>query len=266
MTRTISITSGKGGVGKSTVTANLACVLSEQGKRVLILDGDFGMANIDIMFGVRPQGTIADVLHGEATLQEILIEVEPGVHLISGGSGIVGMQNLNDFQKKAILDQVAQLPNSYDYMLIDTAPGIDTNVLYLNSAAQEICLILTPDPSSMADSYALIKVLNKYHREDRFKIICNQVRDEVEATLLFRRLSDVVSRFLVVSLDYGGFIPQDPILGRATKSQQLVVRTHPYAPSSQAIRALARNLSGIKHFDLTKGGVQFFWEQLVGVA
>jgi len=265
-TKTISITSGKGGVGKTTVTANLAYHLAQRGKRVLILDGDLGMGNVDIMFGVRTATTIYDVLNGNCPMSEVLIEVSPRIHLIPGGSGIMELQSLNDQQKRILLDQVNTIGLDFDYMLVDTAPGIDDNVLYLNAAVNEICVVLTPDPSSMADSYALIKVLNKYHRETKFSIICNNVRDEREGLILFKRLSDVTSRFLFVSLDYKGSIPHDPILSRATKAQQLLLKTYPMAPSSISIRDLAEKVAGFKNLEAQKGGLQFFWEQIFQVA
>jgi flagellar biosynthesis protein FlhG len=265
-TRTLSITSGKGGVGKTTIAANMALSLTQKGKKVLILDGDLGMGNVDIMFGVRVQKTIHDVLKGEVSLGEILIEVIPNLWIIPGGSGIVELQALSDWQKKALLDQVAALPQNFDFMIVDTAPGIDENVLYLNAAVHQIGVVLTPDPSSMADSYALIKVLNKYHREDRFSIICNQVRDEAEGLALFKKLSDVASRFLYVSLDYQGSIPNDVNLNRATKSQQLVLSTQPHTISSKAIGLITQNMCGFKGLESAKGGMQFFWEQLFRVA
>jgi len=148
-------------------------------------------------------------------------------------------------------------------MIIDTAPGIDHNVLYLNSAVENIQVIVTPDPSSLADSYALIKVLNSQYKEDRFSVICNQVQDEAEALQLFKRLSDVAEKFLCVSLNYTGFIPQDLILRRATKSQQLVVKSNPGAPSAQAFRDIAKKYVSNQPVGNLKGGMQFFWEQLI---
>jgi flagellar biosynthesis protein FlhG len=265
-TRVISVTSGKGGVGKTTIAANLALQLGREGKRVLILDGDFGMANVDIMFNVRPQKNLYDVLRGESTIADILIEVAKNVTLIPGGSGIFEMQNLSVFDKQALLDQVSGLGSTFDYMLIDTAPGIDDNVLYLNSAAQEICVVVTPDPSSLADSYALIKVLSQRYRENRFKIFCNQVKDEADGARLFDKLDSIARRFLFVSLDYAGSIPSDLNLRQATRSQQLVTRSFPDTISSLALRKIAHNFKGYEGLEECKGSLQFFWEQLIGVA
>src|SRR5262249_29501496 len=157
------------------------------------------------------------------------------------------------------LDQVSRLGKSYDYMLIDTAPGIDDTVLYLNSAAQEIVVIVTPDPSSVADSYALIKILNQRYKENRFTVVCNQVKDEVEGLKLFKRFNDVAQRFLFVSLDYGGSVPMDAVLRQATKAQQLVNRTNPESVSAQAIRKIAQIFKGFETADECKGSLQFFW-------
>jgi flagellar biosynthesis protein FlhG len=265
-TRVISITSGKGGVGKTSIVSNMALQMAAQGSRVLILDGDLGMANVDIMFNVRSSRNILDVIKGEATLAEILIEVAPNVTLIPGGSGVFDLQNLSVFEKQALLQEVSSLGAGYDVMLIDTAPGIDDNVLYLNSAAQEICVIVTPEPASLADSYALIKVLHKRCRENRFSIICNQVKDETDGRKLFEKLDQVANKFLYVSLDYKGSIPTDPNLRQATRAQALVTRAYPDSQSSQAIRKLAFEIVGESQVDECKGGLQFFWEQLVGAS
>jgi flagellar biosynthesis protein FlhG len=265
-TRTISITSGKGGVGKTSLVCNLAHELGKVGHRVLILDGDLGMANVDIMFCHRARQNISHVLSGECTLEEVMIEVAANVHLIPGGSGVYGLSRLDPLQKHILLDQVSRLNRNFDFMLVDTAPGIDDNVLYLNSAAQEILVVVTPDPTSLTDAYALIKVLNQRHRENRFSVVTNMVKDENEARQVFQKLSDVASRFLCVSLDYRGFIPNDLILRQSIRSQQLVVEVQSRCPASLAIRGLADSLRNSERFTELKGGLQFFWNQLSGVA
>jgi flagellar biosynthesis protein FlhG len=265
-TKTVSITSGKGGVGKSTLVANMALNLAQQGKKILILDGDLGMANIDIMYGVRSSGSVEQVLNGQRPLEEIMVEVAPNVTLIPGGSGIYGLQNISIFQRKILLDQVNSLEEHYDLMFIDTASGIDDNVLNLNSAAQEILVVLNPDPSSLTDAYALIKVMHRKFNESRFSIVSNMVTDEREGLMTFKRLSDVAQKFLNVSLDYKGFIPADGDLRKATKSQQLVIRELPRSASSLAIKMLSEKLSGHGALANPKGGMQFFWERLVSAA
>ncbi|MCB0383855.1 MAG: MinD/ParA family protein [Bdellovibrionales bacterium] len=266
VTRTISITSGKGGVGKSTMVANLATYLSRAGMRVLMLDGDLGMSNLDIMFGRRATKSIRNVIFDGAKMEDIIQEIGPNIHLIPGGSGIYELQRLPLAARQGIMDQVSQLPGHYDYLLIDTAPGIDDNVLYLNAAASEIVVVVTPDPSSLTDAYSLIKVLNQRCRENRFSVICNMVRDEREAMQVFQRLSEVADRFLCVSLVYRGFVPADPSLRKATKLQQLALDYNPRSPASIAIGQIGKKLSGFEYLHEVKGGIQFFWQQLVGVA
>lgn len=265
-TRTISITSGKGGVGKTTLAANLALKFSQDGARVLLLDGDLGMANLDIFFGVRSENHIAQVLDGSKSIRDILVPVTPNLDLIPGGSGVTDFNSMNNYQRRAIIDAVSALPSHYDYLMIDTAPGISDNVLYLNSAAEKIVVIVTPDPASLADSYALIKVLHQKHRENRFSIVCNQVRDASEGFGLFKRFDEVVGRFLDVGLDYAGSIPMDPLLRRTTQQQRLVLRQEPNSESAKAFRDLASQIKAASLKSAESGGLRLFWEQVVGVA
>ena len=265
-TKTISITSGKGGVGKTTLVVNIAQSFAQLNKRVLILDADLGMANVDIMYGLRSKYNISHVLSGEKTAQEVIVKVADGVSLIPGGNGIYGLNRLEPMERKIFLDQVGELEGLYDYMLIDTAPGIDDNVLYFNSAAEETVVLLTPEPSSLADAYSLIKVLNQRCHETRFSVIANMVRDEQEGMQVFKRLSDVCAQFLNVGLDYKGHVPLDQKLRKANKSQQLLSQFDPRCPSSFAIQRLGKKLSGYQQLRESKGGIQFFWQQLVSVA
>lgn len=265
-TRTFSITSGKGGVGKTTVVVNLAAMLARQGNNILVLDGDLGMANVDIMFGTRCQYSIKDLLAGTRRIDEVVVQVEPRIWMIPGGSGFHDLQSLSEREKRVILDQLGSLKQHFDYMLIDTAPGIDSNVMYFNTSAQEIYVVVTPDPSSFTDAYALIKVLHTYYREKRFSIIANQVRDEQEGMAVFQKLSDISQKFLYVSLDYLGCIPTDVGVRRATKSQQLFVKSAPESTAAQSIKKIIDKINTTQNSGQIKGGIQFFWEQLMGVA
>ncbi len=265
-TRTISITSGKGGVGKTMLTANLALRLSQLGNKVLIFDGDLGMANVDILYGVKAEANIYDVLTGSKSIREVCIEVAKDVFLIPGGSGVLEFNNLNGFQRRAMIEAVATLPQDFDYMLIDTAPGITDNVLYLNAAAQTISVIITPDPASLADSYALIKVLHQKYKENKFSIICNNVRDDIEGAGLYQRFNDVVNKFLYIGLDYLGSVPMDPTLRKATQMNRLIMRHDPTAESAKAIKNICTQIVNSNQKYVTKGGLQMFWEQVVGLA
>lgn len=265
-TKTISITSGKGGVGKTTITANLAFILAQKGHRVLIFDGDLGMSNVDIFYGVKSEGNIYQVLKGEREIEEIITPLAPRIDLISGGSGISELTRLNSFERRTLIESVQSLENSYDYMLIDTAPGISENVLYLNAAAQTTAVVINSDPASIADSYALIKVLNQEFKENRFAIICNQVRDEIDGLNLFNRFNDVVNRFLFVGLDYWGSLSQDSMFRRLTQQQRLILKHEPLSEPAKQLMSIAIKMdqSAVKVSD--KNGMQFFWEQVVGVA
>lgn len=263
-TRVISVTSGKGGVGKTTLVANLANQLGFLGKKVLVLDGDFGMANADIAFNVRVDQTIYDVIAGRSEIEDIIIDVDDSVSLIPGGSGIYELQSLKPQDRQRILDQVAKLSGQYDYMLVDTAPGISDHVLYLNAAAGETIVVVTPDPASITDSYALIKVLNQRYRENQFAIVCNDVKDEKEGVALFTRLNDVVNRFLSVRLNHLGSIPNDLNLRHCTRTRRLINEFSPESPAARGIEKLADRFNGAPVRVEAKGGLQFFWQQLVG--
>ena len=265
-TRTVAITSGKGGVGKTTVVTNLAWALAQQGRRVLILDGDLGMANVDIFFGTKAKGNLLEVLRGEKTVDEILTPLAPGIDLISGGSGLVELNRMSLFERRALVQSVLDLEYRYDDLLIDTAPGISDNVLYMNAAADSIGLVITGDPASLTDSYSLIKVLNNEFRENRFSIICNQVRDEADGVALFSRFSEVVNRFLSIGLDYWGSIPADPLLKKATQMQRLILRQDPTNQASTALKSIALCLQTAHEQNTTLESSPLFWEQVMGVA
>lgn len=269
LTKTLSITSGKGGVGKTSITCNLAYNLAERGNRVLVLDGDFGLANAEILFGTNPRGNVMELIQGEKELSEIITPVLPGVDLISGGRGMTEFNRLTSFERKALVDSISFYEYQYDYLLIDTAPGISDNVLYLNSAAQEIMVVITPDAASLADGYALIKVLNQQFKEKHFSIVCNMVRDQADGFALFQRFSEVAQRFLSLSLDYWGAIPVNPIIKKSSIQSRLALK-HDQAEevrqtfgqiSSQMQSKLAPGSGKVN-----KAGLQFFWEQVVGVA
>lgn len=265
-TRTISITSGKGGVGKTTLVVNLALKLAQAGKRVLILDGDLGMANVDIFFGYRPQGSILDLLYGDKSASDVLVEVAKDVFLIPGGSGLTEFNNLNHFERRAMLEAIASMPQKFDYLIVDTAPGIADNVLFLNAAVQTVSVVITPDPASFADSYALIKVLRQQYQLKKFSVVINMAKDLEEGRVLFRRFEDVVQRFLDVSLEYWGTVPLDPVLRKANQMQRLVVRQDPQSLSALAIRDLTAQIERTNGKIDTRGGLQVFWQQAVGTA
>jgi flagellar biosynthesis protein FlhG len=264
MIRTMSVTSGKGGVGKTTLISNLALSLAKNGKRVLIFDGDLGMANVDILFGTKSKGSIWDVINAEKDIADILTPLAPNIDLIPGGTGVAELNRLNPFQRRALIESLSPLEYKYDYLLIDTAPGLSENVLYLNSAAQMITMIITPDAASITDAYALMKILHTEYKEQRFTVVCNQVRDEFEGLSLYKRFNEVVGRFLNVSLDYAGSIPSDAAVRRSTQTQKVLLNYDPQSQAGLAIQGLSQKMEkSLTARNSEKAGMQFFIEQVV---
>jgi flagellar biosynthesis protein FlhG len=244
----------------------MAYALAKQGKRVLILDGDLGMSNVDLMFGMKAEYNIHQVLTGECELSQVVTPIGNGIDLISGGSGIVELNRLNSFERRSLMETVHSMDGFYDYMLIDTAPGISDNVLYLNSAAQETAIVINPDPASLADSYALIKVLNHEYKENHFAIICNQVKDEADGLALFNRFHEVVNRFLFVGLDYWGSVAQDNVFRKSTHNQRLVLKHESGSEAARQLLNISAKLERSLDRKVEKAGLQFFWDQVIGVA
>ncbi|MEY4615647.1 MAG: hypothetical protein RJB66_607 [Pseudomonadota bacterium] len=265
-TKSISITSGKGGVGKSTLVANMAQELSLRGNKVLLFDGDVGMGNLHILFGANPEKNIIDVIKGEASIDNVVTKVMPGVDLVPGGSGLIEVNSINSFERRNLLDVMDHLSQRYDYLLVDTAPGIAEHVLYLNAAVDQTVVIITPDPSSFADAYALIKVLNQSHRVQKFSIVSNFTRDEQEGSLLFKRFSEVTNRFLNVGMNYLGTIPFEQGLRKASLHRRLIMKDRIRNPVGDNIRGIADQVLDDRPEVSQSKGLQLFWSQVVGVA
>lgn len=264
-TRTISITSGKGGVGKTTLTVNLAFTLAQMGKKVLILDGDIGLANIDIFLGIRPQKTLEDFFKGEESLQDVLVKVNKNIHVLPSASGLTDLKSIDVYKRKMLMDEVSMLENTYDYMLVDTASGIDENVQYLNSTVQDVIMVITPEPASMTDAYALMKLLHNNKKVCRFSMVANKVLSEKEAKDIYTRIDKVAGRFLNINLSYLGYIPLDPKL-RQVGDPKLICKARPSAASSIALKNIADFLTGNQEVGEIHGSLQFFWKQLINAA
>lgn len=265
-TKSISITSGKGGVGKSTLVANIAQDLSLKGKKVLLFDGDVGMGNLHILFGANPDKNIIDVIKGEASIDSVVTRVMPGVDLVPGGSGLIEVNSINSFERRNLLDVMDTLSQRYDYLLVDTAPGIAEHVLYLNAAVDQTVVIITPDPSSFADAYALIKVLNQGHKVKKFSIVSNFTRDEHEGNLLFKRFSEVTHRFLNVSMNYLGTVPFDHGLRKAGLHRRLIMKDRLVNSAADNIRGITEQVLDDRIEVNQSKGLQLFWSQVVGLA
>ena len=262
--RVLAITSGKGGVGKTNVVGNLAVACQRRGKRVLIFDADLGLANIDIIFGINPRSSIEDVIKGEKELSEVIVEGPEGVSVIPASSGVEKMAHLTEGQKINLLNEFDLLNRDFDILLVDTGAGISQNVIYFNLAAQERIVVVTPEPTSITDAYALMKIMFFRYGTTDFFLLLNMVRGETEARSVYEHMSRVVSRFMRgVSLEYAGFIPSDPLLRQAVGRRQPVVCCFPDTASSSRFDMLAEYLlDGVKSGP-PDGNIKFFCKRLV---
>lgn len=259
-----AITSGKGGVGKTNVVANLAAALALNKKRVMVIDADLGLANLDLFLGVTPAYTLADFFTGLATLDEIIIPNRDGILLLPGASGVQEITSLRHDQKVALLTELDALSPEVDLVLVDTGSGISDSVTYFATSAQEIVVVVTPEPSSITDAYALIKVLVFVYQEKRFWILANNVSGEAEARRLFDTLSGTVLRFLNASLDLFGWVPRDPQLIQAVVRSQLIVTEASDAPSAKAFAVMAERLIEMTSARVRiKGNLQFFFRRML---
>jgi flagellar biosynthesis protein FlhG len=256
--RVISVTSGKGGVGKSSVVTNLAMSIASQGQRVLLLDGDFGLANLDILLDLRPRGTIRDVLHGDKRAEDILVRVGPNVDILPASSGLLEMTTIGLEEKSRLLEIMQSLEHNYDVLLIDTGAGISDEVTWLNSSAGEIIVVATPEPTSIADAYALMKVLNQKHKIKDFRLLVNQARSEAEALKVYQQITAVSDRFLNVSIDYLGHVLWDDLWTHAIRQRKPMVSAFPGSNAAKNFGRLADTLTRASDRMNATGNVPFF--------
>ncbi|MBF0233327.1 MAG: MinD/ParA family protein [Desulfamplus sp.] len=262
--RVISVTSGKGGVGKTNMVGNLAIALTEIGKRVVIIDADVGLANIDIIFNMRPKYNISHVISGEKSLHEVMVTTHHGVNIIAGGSGFANMTQLTHGEKLNLLTEFETLENMADIILLDTGAGISSNVLYFNSAADECIVIATREPTSITDAYALMKVMSQEYGTKYFKLLVNVVDSKKDAKMVYATLDNAIGRFLKnVVLEYLGNIPSDINLQKAVLHRSTVLDYAPDSPSSQAIRDIAGKIASSPIRASTDGNIKFFMKRIL---
>ena len=268
LARVITVTSGKGGVGKSNTSINLALQFRKMGQRVIILDADFGLANIEIMFGTVPKHNLCDLIYQGKNIKDIITWGAGDVGFISGGSGIVGMANLSRGYLTYIIQNLAQLDAIADVIIIDTGAGISDAVLEFLVASGEIILVTTPEPTSITDSYSLLKALNRHPRFSReasqIKVIANRVNRASEGELLFKKLEVVVNRYLKLPISYLGAIPWDNLLSEAVMQQKPVSLSNPNAKSSLAFEQIAAKLMGEERPIKKRGMAAFFSHIITG--
>ncbi|MBF0357127.1 MAG: MinD/ParA family protein [Magnetococcales bacterium] len=261
---TMAITSGKGGVGKTLVTVNLAINYARQGLKVLLIDADLGLANIDVVLGVTPKHTIEDVLSGELTLDEVAIPGPPGITILPAASGVAELSNLTEEQKLSLMDHIDHWHADFDVVLVDTGAGISPNVRFFVLAVERIMIVVTPDPASITDAYALMKVMFLNHRVSHFDLVVNQVSSESEAKDVYRTLAQVADKYLNIGMNFAGSIPEDPLLVKSVRQQKPVADLFPDSPASKAFIALSKRVMRMwqqkRHDD---GRMIFFWRRLL---
>lgn len=244
--RVVAVTSGKGGVGKSNLSVNLAACLRKAGKRVIIFDADFGLANIEIMFGAMPKYNLSDVIYHGKSIQEIITQGPLEIGFISGGSGIVSLNGLQPEQIKYLVKSINELNNLADYIIIDTGAGISEQVLEFVMTSPEIILVTTPEPTSLTDSYSLLKTLFKkkeFNPNDTvIHVVANKVHSTEDARAVYEKLNSVIAQFLHGNLNYLGMIPQDLAVEHAVRQQKVVSISEPNSKAAKAFEILASNL------------------------
>lgn len=261
-TRVLSVTSGKGGVGKTCVAVNLAYCLSKMGAKVLLLDADLGLANVDIVLGLQPKFTLEHVLSGEKGIADVLIDGPGGVRVLSAGSGVAELADMSEDKKVALFGEFESLDESFDYLIVDTGAGISRQVLYFNNAVQDVILVATPEPTSIADAYALMKVLSETRRDYRFWVLANMVDSDSEGKNVYRRLSTVSDKYLNISTSYLGCITRDPSVVQAISTQKALSVVFPKSIAARCFRRLADRVHQLPQDEIPAGHMQFFWRRL----
>ena len=236
--RVIAVTSGKGGVGKTSLVVNLSIALTKMSQRVAIFDADLGMANVEILLGLNPSGSLYDILYGNKTINEIIFEGQCGYRIVSGGSGIQGRERL--------IEALSYFNDCTDFVFIDTGAGISRNVLGFVAAAEEVIVVVTPEPTSITDAYSMIKVLSTYKVHPGVGIVVNRASNEEEALLTASKIAAVTKRFLQIKVNHIGSVCEDRVVGQAVKDQCPFILRKPDAVASSGLQAVARALLGVQ--------------------
>jgi len=261
--RVIAVTSGKGGVGKTNIVGNLAVSLSRMGKRVVIIDADVGLANVDIIFNLRPEYNIRHVISSEKTLNQVLVESDHGIKILPGGSGFADLTQLNEGEKLNLLSEFETLSDQADIIFVDTGAGISSNVLYFNCACDECIVIATREPTSITDAYAMMKVMFQEYGTKYFKLIVNMVDSVSQAKKVYGALSSALDKYLKnVVLEYAGHIPFDRQLQLAVQKRGLVMDMASDSLSAKAINEIAAGLGNTPVRTNSDGNLTFFMNKV----
>jgi len=261
--RVIAVTGGKGGVGKTNISVNLGVAMAELGRRVMLLDADLGLANIDVILGLHASRNLSHVMSGECSLEEIMVTGPRGMKVIPGASGMQHMAELSPAEHAGLIHAFSEVANDVDVLLIDTAAGISDLVVSFSRAAQEQIVVVCDEPASITDAYAIIKLLNREYGVSRFRILANMVKTVQEGRDLYNKMCRVTDQYLDVMLSYMGSIPYDEQLRKAVKSQKPVVEAYPRSRVAQAFKNLAKKADNWPVPTGVSGDLQFFVERLI---
>ena len=261
--RVIAVTSGKGGVGKTTVSVNLAIEMANRNQRVMLLDADLGLANVDVLLGLHPTANLSHVINGECELEDILLEGPGGIQIVPAASGTQKMAELSERENAGVIRAFSDLSHRVDTLIIDTAAGIAHSVVSYCKAAQEVLVVVCDEPTSITDAYALIKVMSREHGIRRFHIVANMTHSRQEGRELFGKLSKVSNRFLDVTLDFMGVLPYDPQVKKAVQRQRAVVDAYPRSKAATAFKNLAQKADKWPRPTQAAGHLEFFVERLI---
>ena len=261
--RVIAVTSGKGGVGKSNVAVNLAVMLAQSGERVMVMDADMGLANIDVLLGLSPKLNLSHVINGECMLEDTIVEGPSGIKIIPASSGVASMSDLTPAENAGIIRSFSELTVPVDTLIIDTAAGLSDSVVSYIRASREVIIVVCDEPASITDAYAMIKVLNRDHGMHRFHVLANQAHDVQQGRQLYTKLARVSEKYLDVALNFLGTIPYDDLLKKSVQKQKSVVEAFPRSPASMAFRQIARKSQQWPVPKDMEGHLEFFIERLV---
>lgn len=259
----IAITGGKGGVGKTNVAVNLGVALAQRGQRTMLLDADLGLANVDVLLGLQPRQTLAQVLAGECELEDVIVAGPAGLLVVPAASGVAGMADLPPSAYGGLINAFGQLSGELDVLLVDTAAGVSEGVMSFARAAQEVLVVVCDEPASMADAYALIKLLSRQHGVSRFRVLANMVRRSRDGRELFAKLLAVCDRYLDVVLEFAGVVPFDDYLRKAVQRRQPLLEAFPRSPAAFALRQLAEQVERWPRACGASGHLEFFFERML---
>jgi len=261
--KVIAVSGGKGGVGKTNVSLNTAISLAQMGKKVLVLDADLGLANVDVMLGLRVKKNLSHVMSGECELDDIIIDGPAGVKIIPATSGTQTMVDLTPSEHAGLIRAFSDMETEFDVLIVDTAAGISDMVLSFARAAQDVMLVVCDEPTSITDCYALMKLLSRDHGVFKFKVVANMVRSPKEGQQLFAKLTKVSDRFLDVALELVGVVPFDENIRKSVRKQQAIVEAFPDSPASKGFKRIAQNAMSWPIPNQPSGHLEFFIEQLL---